>query len=244
MAQEFRKQGYRVLEMSFVPFGLPTLNYYYGFGSENVKDPLALMKRDFPHYDVVVGNECESVSIELIDPELQQDFLSAEKTPLYEKNYGTKLALGGLLNEGLLLSEKDAWKRRKKILSEVFNFNFIKSLSPKIAGIGDQLLGSFDRGQKEAEYDVLEFTTEFGGTVMIECFFGESAKNEQIEGKSVNKFIKDLIGDLFTQTFTVCGLLFGLKFMKLGIRGKDRANNQKVNLFRSWGKEFVGKKMA
>ena len=143
-----------------------------------------------------------------------------------------------------MLSEKDAWKRRKKILSEVFNFNFIKSLSPKIAGIGDQLLVSFDRGQKETEYDVLEFTTEFGGTVMIECFFGESAKNEQIEGKSVNKFIKGLIGDLFTQTFTVCGLLFGLKFMKLGIRGKDRANNQKVNLFRRWGKEFVGKKMA
>ena len=76
MAQEFRKQGYRVLEMPFVPFGLPTLNYYYGFGSDNVKDHLALMKRDFPHYDVVVGNECESVSIELIDPELQQDFLS------------------------------------------------------------------------------------------------------------------------------------------------------------------------
>ena len=95
------------------------------------------MKEDYPHYDVVVANEINSVCIELIHPDLQQDFLSAEKTPFYQKEYAAQLALGRLINEGLLLSEKDAWKGRRKILSEVFNFNFIKSLNPKIARICD-----------------------------------------------------------------------------------------------------------
>ena len=75
------------------------------------------MKIDYPDHDVVVFNILNYIFIDLIHPDLQQDFLSAQKSPFYQKDAGTNIALGTLINQGLLLSERDAWKRRRKILS-------------------------------------------------------------------------------------------------------------------------------
>ena len=38
-----------------------------------------------------------------------------------------------LIGTGLLLSEGEAWKRKRSILNKMFNFNYVKSLAPKAA---------------------------------------------------------------------------------------------------------------
>ena len=68
-------------------------------------------------------------------------------------------------------------------------------------------------------------------------------KNEQIEGKNVKKFMKDLTGDLFNSINSFFVFVFGLKFLKMGIRECDRLNNRKVQLYLAWGKDIVNKRM-
>ena len=48
-------------------------------------------------------------------------------------NYSRKAF--GSLARGLLFSEKEGWKKRRKIMSEVFNYNFITKFSERMAEI-------------------------------------------------------------------------------------------------------------
>ena len=40
-----------------------------------------------------------------------------------------------VMGNGLAMSEKENWKRKRRILSSVFNYDFISSMSPRIAEI-------------------------------------------------------------------------------------------------------------
>jgi cytochrome P450 len=53
---------------------------------------------------------------------------------------GSKAAIG----EGLVFSEGDNWKKKRKILSKVFNFDLIQENIPKISEICDRCFNNFD----------------------------------------------------------------------------------------------------
>lgn len=81
-----------------------------------------------------VGND---IVIDLIDPTLIQEFFIKEKEKYYQKNLShpsitSLMQIGG---QGLFLSEGESWKKKKKILSNVFNFDFIHSQIHNIASI-------------------------------------------------------------------------------------------------------------
>ena len=43
-----------------------------------------------------------------------------------------------MVGSGLFLSEGDDWKKKKKILSNVFNYDFIRSKIPLIAKVSQE----------------------------------------------------------------------------------------------------------
>ena len=52
------------------------------------------------------------------------------------------------LGNGLLLSEGNSWKMKKKVLQEVFNFNFIKGQSLKMAELTDNVLDKMEESSR------------------------------------------------------------------------------------------------
>ena len=49
------------------------------------------------------------------------------------------------LGEGLVLSEGDIWKMKRKVLTKVFNFDFTKKLAPKISNIAEYALNKVEK---------------------------------------------------------------------------------------------------
>ena len=70
----FRKQGYRVYEVPFKPFA-SGLKKIWNL-SETTYDAFALIKKEFPNYDVAVLTTLDKTFIEIIHPDLQQEFFS------------------------------------------------------------------------------------------------------------------------------------------------------------------------
>ena len=101
-ADNFRKQGYRVLELPFNPFKMSTLNFY-GYAN-NTQDSLSKVKETYPDYDVVVMNIYRSTFLDLLHPELHQEVLSAKKAPIYQKLELTKSVLSRGMGIGLFFS--------------------------------------------------------------------------------------------------------------------------------------------
>ena len=65
-AENFRKQGYRVLEVPFHPFKMSTLNFY-GYKNDT-QDSLWKIKKTYPDYDAVVMNIYRSTFVDLLHP--------------------------------------------------------------------------------------------------------------------------------------------------------------------------------
>ena len=206
---------------------------------------MAIPKIRYPDYDVVVMNTINRPIIELINPNLIQEFLSGKNLNNYVKSKSLSQNFKRGLGEGIFLSEDKIWKMKRKVLNAVFNFDFIKSLAPKIAKLCDNILDNLDKGfeGKEGSYNIREYTTELGSYVILDCFFGHNFLDEKIEGVHVSAFVQKLIGDLTLQNVDPAYIILGLNFVKLGLRKKDKDINRRLKLYKAWGNDFVQKKV-
>ena len=79
---------------------------------------------------------------------------------------------------------------------------------------------------------------------MLECFFGLSFSHQKINDMSVSKFINDLNADINAQTYDPLSILFGKKFLELGLREKDRSVNERIKIIREFSLNKIKERVA
>lgn len=112
--KHFKSQGYRVMS-KFRPFSLQAVKYYNY--SQDAKDGLYYIKKEFPGYDVVIMNMMEYILIDVIHPDLQQEFFTPDKVEFYEKGTLEREGLSKVMGYGLLISEGKEWKKKRKVIT-------------------------------------------------------------------------------------------------------------------------------
>jgi len=80
------------------------------------------------------------VFIDLIDPELIKEYYERNLDGCYEKYTGNPFmsSIHSLVGNGLLFSEGEEWKNKRRIMSSVFNYDFIKSKIRAIVNICEE----------------------------------------------------------------------------------------------------------
>ena len=72
-----------------------------------------------------------------------------------------------------------AWRRKRRAISKLFNYDLIKANIPEICSIVDKNLDKFESTHKTSEntyeYYLIEFGTATFMNVMMKCFFGGEA---------------------------------------------------------------------
>ena len=94
------------MEVPFKPFGITFLDFY-DFSS-NTTDAFKTIKERYPGNDVVVMNIFNQILVDIIHPDIVQEFLSGESLPSYEK----AVSPGKMLTEGLVMGEGTKWKMK------------------------------------------------------------------------------------------------------------------------------------
>ena len=79
-----------------------------------------------------MSNHFNKIYIELLKPELIREYFAPGNHFNFPKAKTFTYKLFTMLGSGLLFSEGDNWKNKKKILNLVFNYEFIANLCPKI----------------------------------------------------------------------------------------------------------------
>lgn len=67
---------------------------------------------------------------------------------------------------------------------------------------------------------------------MMRFFFGGEIRGKTLDGMDLPAFLNKLMGDVNAQGFELPAILFGKKFLEMGIRAKDRDVSRRVRLFR------------
>ena len=103
-------------------------------------DSMHTWKFEHRKYDVVIFNILNNVVLEFANVDLLKEILAPDKVDIYHKTRWTFPGTALVLGEGLLLSEGNAWRRKRKILSSMFTYDMLLANIPTITAIVDRSL--------------------------------------------------------------------------------------------------------
>ena len=89
------------------------------------------------------------------------------------------------------------------------------------------------------KYNIHNFSSCLAEDVILSCFFDSTLSNEKIEGLSVSTYTIKLLGDLFSFVEDIPYIFFGAKFVRLGLRSKDKEIMGRIENLRNLGNKIV-----
>ena len=96
-------------------------------------------------------NSLNKIIIDLTNPELIKDFYSTEHLFMYPKLEVSVKPIKRTMGEGIPFSEGEVWKRKRRIVNKVFNFDLIKSLTGKVSDLCDKAIIEVEKTAKKPE---------------------------------------------------------------------------------------------
>lgn len=109
------------------------------FKKEEAKgDPERIYKEEYPKYDVVITNVFNQTLVELCSTEFIKDFFDVENNYNFQKLKPVIRVFYRFFGMSLGMYEGQEWKKRRSILNQIFNFDFIKMQTSNIVAICDQ----------------------------------------------------------------------------------------------------------
>lgn len=170
-----------------------------------------IIKQD-PDCRAIVAVIGPILMITLIDPDLLKEFFKNrhQQQEIYEKRLGGGL-LRLFLQEGLFSAEGNTWKKHRKIDSQVFHFEFVKSQVNAIRKISNDFIGKINQNEG---LSIINFFQNITGEVVCRSFFGSGIASQTLNGKSFCTIIAELMNDLVLEALTRKHTIFGTYYIK------------------------------
>ena len=70
--------------------------------------------------------------------------MTPDKSSTLQKHFGPYGIFLMIVEKGIVVVENQEWKNRRRILSKVFNYDFIVSQIPNIISIADKIFDQFE----------------------------------------------------------------------------------------------------
>lgn len=196
--------------------------------------------KEYPNQKVLVTNQGRKTLVSLRDPKYVREFLQNPSNYEKDKSNLTLLPLAGC---GLVFSEGDTWKRHRKIVSNSFNYDFLKSNTSLIRKTAQEFLDSI-KPEEYDSYSAIAKIQEITGEVVGRIFFGENLKEYTFEGKTITLGLADLVGDIAIHTLSPWVLVFGAKILQVPFIPKYARLMRRVNDFRNLCAKIIKEKKA
>lgn len=130
MKATYEKLGYKVYMYDYKPMKA-SLAVQRELDIKDHGDALYTVKTKWSQADIVIWNLLNAPIVELVNVELIKEFLSPNHPYNYEKLNAFMGNLRRVMGRGIVFSEGAAWKQKRKLISGVFNHQFIKSNIPR-----------------------------------------------------------------------------------------------------------------
>ena len=240
-------KGYKVYAPGFNPFGAPIFERLIKDVAKH-KDTFHTFKYDLPGYDVVLTNMSNHIELGIINPKLAQSFTNVESLMTVEKDPTFFGLLKSVTPNGLLFLEGNDWKCRRKMMSKVFNHNFLMSHIPDIAKICDEML---DKEEKKAaqrgengekiKMDLDTMLSSAFGKVVVSLFLGTDFEEATVEGLPLEEAMKEMSSLSMTLCFNPIVIIFGAAATKFNFNEDCRRFNKLKAGVKTVLRQFVSK---
>lgn len=174
----------------------------------------------------------DNLTIELYDPELVKEFTAKQA-----KSFVKDLRLYGVMPDGikngLAFTDGEKWKYQKKILSQIFHFEYMNGCIPLVNNVVD---GWIKRNCKDSRsiVEVNEGFKLYTAELSFNIFFGEDSFYTTPDAQKAVLTALKMMDDMRHLAQSPQNLIFGHKFInwKLGKREREYLSDTKfVNEF-------------
>ena len=175
-----------------------------------------------PSLRFIASTLMDKVQLQIYDPDLIKQCLNKD-TVATAKYTQLVAGLSDFLRDGLFFSGGETWKRHRKLLSQVFHFDYMNNSLPTIRATAKEWIEKNCKSSlASTPVNVSKELKMFTSTVLWRIFFGEDRFDET---QNALETVELILGNLKTFRDLVVSfwnLLFGPKFFKLGLRSIDR----------------------
>lgn len=228
--------GYKVHAIPFRAFAIPFVAIEKE-SLEKYNDSCYISKDVAGSSDVILTNTANIIVLFLTSPDLIKEYFNMENALLLEKSKVLTLGLKKIAGKGLFLSEGNEWKKKRKILSKVFNFDLVKGNIGEIANICDSSLDKFEENCKIDDNEYSDFgikiTANIANRIILKCFFGEDNFKEEIKGVPISNVIVEMVEDSVKISFSPLVLLFGNKAFDWNLTNQIKKYKETITIFNS-----------
>ena len=186
---------------------------------------------------VFVENLLTGVNLVLVDPEMIKEFL--QKYDVYHKD----LSLTGLLVElgkGTIgQTEGSEWKKRRKMLSGAFNFEFLKNIIPMIVDVTEENFAQWIKSNELKNQNLSEKMSLITGEVTGRFVFGKDFSGKKLGGVPMTIGIQRLVSDISEEIISPSSLLLGTKLIHANILPRHKKLNAGVAEMRAICREMI-----
>ena len=133
-------------------------------------------------YDVLIGIGYTTCQIIFLNEKLIKAFYDKDLQIKAPKITNSFRILRYTIERGLIFIEKNIWKHRRRILSKVFNFDFIASQIPVMVQSADMIFNRFeeeywpqhpeDKKEKKIQITLYELIAKYTSSIIMTGFLG------------------------------------------------------------------------
>jgi len=208
-------------------------DFYYSWKDFGRKKPTAV---------AFGGNLAHLAHVTLVHPTVIKAFFINDNK-YYVKNQMWASIWKKLFDHGLLLNEGAEWKRHRRLISGAFHHEFLKEMTPDVVQICDRMLEDL-KTRSLASVNIMHEFQAITGELIGRLFFGEEFSKYKLRGIPVTHFLADLIARMSKENFALNVMLFGSKFLDLGLTKDHRGILSDTKLFRDFSTEVIERKFA
>ena len=233
----------------FIIIPLKRMSFYKREGTTSyffpLFGPIRTMKQDFnlkhdilasskafskecPNQKLFVSNINNRALVILRDTKYIREFL--QNSAHYKKDLSA-LTLYPLMGSGLVLAEGETWKRHRKIVSNSFNYDFLKSNISAVQSTTQEFLNALT-SEDFKSYSAIAKIQEITGEIVGRIFFGKNLNQYTFESKPITLALADLVADLALTGRSPLVIMFGSNILNFPLIPKFVRLMKKVRDFR------------
>lgn len=176
--------------------------------------------RQDPSIKVVAENFGTRCHLSILDPEVLKQYLS--KYDNYHKDLELYNLAMDLERGSITFEEAEAWKRRRRMVSSAFNFEFLKNVIPMIIRITQEQFKDWVAKGEVTQVDLQEKISLIAGDVTCQFFFGSPASGKMYREVPLPIGMQKLFQDIMVELYSPMMAAFGPKFIRMNILPRHR----------------------
>ena len=206
----------------------------------DVKASSREFSRNYPNKKYTVTNLAAKPCITLRDPQYIKEL--TQKPHLYKKHSITG-GIKTIIGNGLILSDGEVWKKKRKMISGLFNYDLLKENVSIIQSTTVEFLNKITE-EDMVNYPMHEKFQQITGEVVGQVFFSEKLSNYNIDGKPLANELSQIISEMGRYSVTPLLVYFSPAIFNLSFIPPFRILMNRIKRYRDVCRQIIQERKA